>query len=87
MTDSEVFAMIADKEVTWRTVRGTDMARPRHTQVGCLLSANNATNKDRSGCVCQVGFATHPTHAGSTIPVRKVAPIEFSGSANGLGLE
>ena len=87
MTDSEVFDMIADKELMERTVRCTDVAHPRHTQMGCLLSANNTTNKDGSGCVCYVGFATYPTHAGSTIPVRKVAPIEFSGSANGLRLE
>jgi hypothetical protein len=71
MTDSEVFDMIADKELMERTVRCTDVAHPRHMQVGRLLSATTATNSDGSGCVCYVGFATDPTHAGSAIPVRK----------------
>ena len=30
MTDSEVFDMIADKELMERTVRCTDVAHPRH---------------------------------------------------------
>lgn len=71
MTDSEVFALIADKAMLERTVRYTDVAHPRHMQVGRLLSATTATHSDGSGCVCYVGFLTDPTHAASAIPVQK----------------
>lgn len=71
MTDAEVFELIASKDKMERTVRCTDISHPRHMQVGRLLSATNAANSDGAGCVCCVGFATDPTHAGSAIPVRK----------------
>ena len=65
MTDSEVLDLIANKVMTERTVRCTDVAHPRHMQVGRLLAATTAAKSGGSGCMSYVGFGMDPTNEGS----------------------